>query len=237
MKPCAQQPEAEAAPGLSAPGAGKTIYFVRHGKTDWNDQFRYQGATDIPLNDEGRKQARKAAARLAASDIEAVFASPLARASETAGIIAGLHDGLEVEPLSELTEVNFGEWEGLTVPEIKSGFGEELFSRWKKNQLHVAVPGGETMDGLWSRACRAAEKIRHFHGTKLLVVGHGAMFRVVFPALLGLPRSSSFWLTRIDNCSISAFNVTASGYTSMIFQNDTLHLRVDDELIRLLPKL
>ena len=100
------------APGLSAPIGGKKIFFVRHGKTEWNNQLRYQGATDIPLNAEGRLQARRAALRFSLAKVDAVISSPLSRAYETAEEIASFHKGAAVEKTSLLTEVDFGEASG-----------------------------------------------------------------------------------------------------------------------------
>ena len=128
------------APGLSAPIAGKKIFFVRHGKTEWNNLFRYQGVTDIPLCEEGREQARKTGLRFAGAEIDAVISSPLSRAYETAENIAAHHVGIKVERLNLLEEVNFGEWEGLTVKEIKERFGEELLYKWRSNQLYRMPP-------------------------------------------------------------------------------------------------
>ncbi|MBQ9881136.1 MAG: histidine phosphatase family protein, partial [Synergistes sp.] len=82
-----------AAPGLSASAGGRMIYFLRHGRTEWNNQLRYQGAVDIPLNEDGRMQAHKAALRFSSADIDAVISSPLSRAMETAERIASFHKG------------------------------------------------------------------------------------------------------------------------------------------------
>ena len=228
--------DAAAAPGLSAPGKGRIIYLIRHGKTEWNNQFRYQGATDVPLNDEGRSQAERAALRFAGAGLDAVFSSPLQRARETAAETAG-PAGMTVEVMPELTEINFGGWEGLTVPRIKERYGEELFQKWRANPLNVQVPEGEEPELVWRRAIAAARKILQHKGRKLAVFGHGAMFRVLFPALLAVPRSGLFWRARLDNCSISAFSADTPDRASLSFMNDTLHLSLDRSFIALLPKL
>lgn len=223
------------APGLSAPEGGKKIYFVRHGKTEWNNQFRYQGLTNVPLCAEGRGQARRAALRLSKLDVGAIICSPLDRAHETAECIAAYHAGVGVEKNPLLAEVNFGEWEGLTVPEIKAHSGEELFYKWRRNQLHVTVPGGETADAAYERASRAAEELLSRVEDRIVVVGHGAMFRVLFLPLLGIPRSNIFWKMRIDNCSISAVNVDKNGKATLSFLNDTLHMYAHEDEIAYLP--
>ena len=225
------------APGLSAPIAGKKIFFVRHGKTEWNNLFRYQGVTDIPLCEEGREQARKTGLRFAGAEIDAVISSPLSRAYETAENIAAHHVGIKVERLNLLEEVNFGEWEGLTVKEIKERFGEELFYKWRSNQLHVDAPGGESMEKLYERSAQVAKILLERPEYNIVVVGHGAMLRGLFLPMLGLPRSNIFWKTRIDNCSISAFSVEAGNRFVLAYLNDTLHLKMSEAVITSMPIL
>lgn len=226
---------ADEAPGLSASEGGRKIYFVRHGKTEWNNQFRYQGATNVPLNAEGLEQARRAGLRLSKLKAGAIVCSPLDRAYETAQCIAAYHDDVQIEKNPLLIEVNFGEWEGLTVPEIKAHSGEELFYKWRRNELHVSVPGGEDADAVYERASRAARELIERKEERIIVVGHGAMFRALFLPLLGVPRSNIFWKTRIDNCSISAFSIDANGKATLSFLNDTLHMYASEDKIADLP--
>ncbi len=94
------------------------FYILRHGQTDWNQQARLQGSTDIPLNDTGREQARHAAGILAGLGITRIVASPLSRALETAQIVAA-RIGLEPVIDARLTERNFGRFEGMTINEVK----------------------------------------------------------------------------------------------------------------------
>src|SRR5919206_4482332 len=90
-----------------------TLLLVRHGETDWNAEGRLQGHTDRPLNDVGRRQARELAERLAGEGADAIYASDLARAKETAEIV-GARLGLPVVIDADLREKNWGTWEGLT---------------------------------------------------------------------------------------------------------------------------
>ncbi|MCR5336773.1 MAG: histidine phosphatase family protein [Synergistes sp.] len=224
-----------AAPGLSASAGGRMIYFLRHGRTEWNNQLRYQGAVDIPLNEDGRMQAHKAALRFSSADIDAVISSPLSRAMETAERIASFHKGLKVESTPLLTEVDFGKWEGRTVPEIKAGYAD-VFAKWRNDPLNVDAPGGESMDSLYERCGLFAEQLLARPERSIVVVGHGAMLRALFPRLLQLPRVSYFWKTRLDNCSITAFSADA-GRFALIYQNDTLHLKITEDKIAYLPIL
>ena len=99
-----------------------TILLARHGETDWNRDLRVQGHSDTPLNETGRAQARELARSLAAEPIHAIYASDLARARETAEIVAAARK-LEVSSEPGLRERSFGSWEGLTRQEIDDRFG------------------------------------------------------------------------------------------------------------------
>src|SRR5262245_65615545 len=97
------------------------LLLTRHGETDWNREHRVQGHTDVPLNENGREQARALAERLVDVPLAAIYASDLARARETAEIVARrLGLGVVLDP--GLREKNFGSWEGLTDVEIAERF-------------------------------------------------------------------------------------------------------------------
>jgi probable phosphoglycerate mutase len=157
-----------------------TFALVRHGQTDWNAERRLQGATDIPLNDVGRGQARDAVAVLAPYQWDAIVSSPLSRAAETADLIAeGL--GLTVaRRVPELTERSFGPAEGMQAgPELEA----------------LRVPGGfkgaESEDEAATRGLAALEALaEEFRGQRLLVVTHGTLLRVTLSRAIGQTLSS-----------------------------------------------
>ena len=154
-----------------------TILLARHGETDWNRELRFQGRADPALNELGRRQARELADRLAGLGVDAVYTSPLARARETAEIVAE-RIGAPVEVDEELSEVDVGEWQGLTRAEIEERF-PEAFRRWIAHG-----PGweqGETYEQMTERIGRALDRIarRHPRGT-VLVVTHGGPVRAAY---------------------------------------------------------
>jgi len=164
-----------------------TFALVRHGQTDWNAERRLQGATDIPLNDVGRGQARDAVAILAPYEWDAIVSSPLSRAAETADLIAeGL--GLTVSRrVPELTERSFGPAEGMQA-------GPELDA--------LRVPGGfkgaESEDEAADRGIAALEALaEEFRGQRLLVVTHGTLLRV------SLSRAIGQTLASVDNAALN----------------------------------
>jgi broad specificity phosphatase PhoE len=113
---------------------------VRHGRTAWNAVRRFQGRTDVPLDDEGRAQAQALAAHLASEHFDFALASDLSRATATAAAI-GAACGVAVMSEPRLREMNFGAWEGLTWDEITERFPETAGRR--------AVDGGATVHSRW----------------------------------------------------------------------------------------
>ena len=141
------------------------LVLVRHGETEWNRLQRVQGRTDIPLNDTGRQQAEETADRLRqrGERFDAVAASPLSRAVETARIIA---DGLglgEVETVDALVERDYGSAEGMTGQQIDERFGGRLDAQ-------------ESREATVERARPALLALAERHpGQRVLVVSHGGV--------------------------------------------------------------
>jgi broad specificity phosphatase PhoE len=147
-----------------------TILLVRHGETDWNLERRVQGHSDRPLNATGLAQAAALVEELADERIDAVYASDLVRALETARGVAAAR-GLPVEALPELREKDFGSWEGLTDTEIRDRFPQALIGPWGD---------AETSEELAARVLAALRRIAAAHpGGRVLVVTHGGPVRAV----------------------------------------------------------
>ncbi len=171
-----------------------TIYFVRHGQTDWNVEHRLQGNKDIPLNDTGRIQARRNGRILEKliSNAEhwSFVSSPLARAVETMEIIldqfprfggetAGLRHYVIHE---ELREIEFGSWEGLIWSEIQN-VNPELAHSWKANRWSTLTPGGESYELLSARVERWLGSVNR----DTVVVSHGGVSRCLRGLAGGVP--------------------------------------------------
>jgi uncharacterized phosphatase len=171
------------------------LALIRHGQTDWNRDLRLQGSSDIPLNDTGREQARKASELLASSEWDAIVSSPLGRARETAQIIAdGL--GLELGPAYDLlTERDYGDAEGATE--------EVIAERWPDKKY----PGLESVASVGSRGTRALEQIAAEYGdARVIIVAHGTLIRVTLDELSGLTFPS------ISNAAISTVEKTRDSW-------------------------
>ncbi len=151
------------------------MVLVRHGDTEWSRCGRHTGRTDVPLVPEGREQARRLAGLLAPWSFALVLSSPLSRALETAAL-AGYPDP---EIIDELSEWDYGEYEGRTSAEIcRERPGWTLWSE--------GVPGGETASAVGARADRVIERAQAVEGDTLCFA-HGHVLRVLAARWVGLP--------------------------------------------------
>ena len=158
------------------------LLLARHGETDWNAEFRWQGHSDTPLNERGREQARRLAESIERVDV--VYASDLARARETAEIVAG-RLGLEVETDPRLRERGFGGWEGLTSEEIEVAFAD-AHSRWRAGE-GFGADDAEPFDAFAARVESFVDDVLSRHpDERVLVVAHGGTIRVIHCLATGL---------------------------------------------------
>lgn len=174
---------------------------LRHGRTDWNLQRRFQGQTDIALDDVGLEQAERAAAMLASLRPTRIVSSDLQRAQQTAAAVAR-RTGLPVHIDAGLRETFAGDWEGLTQSELAERFGDAVAAWGSRSDIR---PGGhgETRIEVAERVVRCVERELAevpAHGS-LLVVTHGGAARAGIGLLLGLPVEHWAVLGVLSNCS------------------------------------
>jgi len=196
------------------------LLLVRHGFVGLKEE-RFLGRTDIPLSEEGIKQAEQLRDRLALEKIDAVYTSTLRRARQTAKIIAAGHK-VKITPCEELCECDFGDIEGLTFEEIKQKYpalAEELVQR-----KTGSFPGGETIEQLNKRIKTFLKRLKkHKSGETLLIVAHGGPLRLIICNLLGL--GIKHWVQiRIDRASLSIVE-TYPGTAILNLLNGTSHLK------------
>lgn len=159
-----------------------TLLLVRHGETDWNRDGRWQGQSDTKLNAVGRAQARELAGELDGVDV--VYASDLARARETAELIAD-EQGLQVSVDQRLNERGFGAWEGLTTAEIEVAF-RDAHERWLAGN-DPGADDAEPFDAFAERVASFLDEVLARHPDEtVLVVAHGGSIRVIHALASGL---------------------------------------------------
>ena len=170
----------------------------RHGQTTYNAERRFQGQSDVPLNDVGRQQAARAARYLAAMKPDAIFSSDLSRAAETAETLSRLV-GLPVQLDKDLRERSGGSWEGKTAEEIRARF-PDAFASW-------APADGETAAAVADRASLAMERIADSMpgGSLAVVVAHGGALGFGAARLLGIPEDLRA-LGPLGNCCWSVLS-------------------------------
>jgi len=180
----------------------------RHGQTSWNREHRFQGQTDIPLDETGVAQAGHAARRLAPLRPHAIFASDLSRAQQTAASLARL-TGLAVTPDKDLRERFGGDWEGLSDAEIRERYPAERVT-WNP-------PNGEPTLVVADRVAGALTRIAGSLADDQLavVVGHGAALRLGIERVLGLPADGPATLGGLVNCSWSVIELREAHWRLM----------------------
>ncbi|MBO4853505.1 MAG: histidine phosphatase family protein [Schwartzia sp.] len=206
------------------------LILVRHGQTEWNAGGRYQGQSNVALSSLGRRQAELLAASFPVKQLDAIYASDLDRARETAECV-GKAFGIPVRPEKAFRELSFGEWEGLTYQEISS--------RWPKeaNKLFTApdelcIPNGETFQDLQKRALDKIDELCKIHdGQNVGVFAHGAINKTILAGLMHIPLHY-LWSLRQDNTAVNILKLE-DGYVTVELLNGTFHLGDDAKTLGL----
>lgn len=197
------------------------LLLIRHGETAWNRDTRLQGHLDIPLNDTGLWQAQRVADALRGEAVDAVYASDLARALQTAQAVADAL-GLPVQTDTGLRERHFGEFQGKTWVEVETLWPEAALA-WRQRVPEFAPPGGESLLALRERveAAVAALAARHT-GQQIALVAHGGVLDVLYRAATRLELQAPRTWT-LGNAAINRLLWTDSGPT-LVGWGDTSHL-------------
>jgi alpha-ribazole phosphatase len=158
------------------------LLLVRHGETDYNRQWRFQGRTDLGLNRAGRQQAERLRQRLFVEPLDVVYTSSLKRAVATANIIARGR-GVRVVPCENLAEIDFGKFEGLTYDEIVKSYPD-----WKPDDFNFTAYGGESLEQLARRIMAFENELRGDNpaDANILIVAHSGSLCVLLCWLLGI---------------------------------------------------
>lgn len=164
--------------------AFEAIFLARHGQTQWNALGRKQGQLDSPLTALGVDQARGNAKRLHGENIDAIFSSPIGRARASAALISE-EIGVPVRELDDLSEVDYGQWSGLTSLEIESRWPDACAAR-ELDRYGFRVPGGESYADVDLRAGRALAAVAAAGTFRPLLVSHGSIGKMLLKHLCRL---------------------------------------------------
>lgn len=183
------------------PSAVTTLLAIRHGETAWNSDGRYQGQTDVPLNATGHAQAAQVARALAEEPLDAVYSSDLARAMQTAQVLAS-QVGVPLRIDADLREQHFGFFQGLLASEIDARWPDD-HRRWLRREPDFGPPGGESRKTFSDRCVGAVLRLAREHpGETLAIVCHGGVLDALYRAAHGLPLDvPRKWA--LDNAGIS----------------------------------
>lgn len=198
----------------------RVVTLIRHGLTDWNVSGRFQGQTDLPLSEEGRRQARRLGRRMSRlAGIDRVVSSPLVRADETARLAFPERD---VAIDARLMELNFGMFEGGTLSENRA---RPEWATWIADPFTVASPGGESYRQLQARAVDWFTSLAATEGN-VVAVSHSGTIQMILAYVLGIEHPR--WRKRIylRHSSVSRL-VLQDGDVVVERVNDTRHLDED----------
>ena len=198
------------------------IILIRHGQTEYNVQHRYQGHSDIALNEFGLAQAARLQHRFVNTPIIAVYSSDLVRAYHTANVIVAGQLEVQIEPL--LREVSVGDFEGLTWPEMLARFPDEV-ALWTSDRRNNAPPNGESLQQAANRIQSWLDQVVKTYPAQtdtILVVTHGAIISIFLCLIMNMDLNR-YWQWRIDNCSVSIVDLYHKGGILSLF-NNTSHL-------------
>lgn len=195
------------------------LYCVRHGESAFNAEKRIQGQLNVGLSPLGLRQAEALALALKRWPIQAVYASPLARAYDTARPIAAAL-GLEIRTEDRLREIHAGVFQGLLWSEIQNTHPAEA-RQWIAQEPDFVIPGGESRRALMARGRAALEAIRESGFEHVAVVAHGGVLTAAFKALLDIPAERNPF--SLFNASISRLEWGAR--LKLVTLNELEHLR------------
>lgn len=187
------------------------IYIARHGQTASNVRQTYLGHTDAALNEEGIKQARQLAGRLASFRVHAVYTSPLKRAVQTTQEIVARNGALTFTMSYAVQERDYGIFDDLTLPEIKTNYPDE-YCAWQKDWTGYRIPQGESAEEVHERCGQFLKKAKQLHREQsILVVTHLGAARHLIAGLLGLSAADSYHFF-LDNARYALVEVNHKDY-------------------------
>ena len=198
------------------------LVLVRHTVTDWNDEYRFQGHADTPLNDEGRAVIAPVIDAVRSWGPAALYSSDLLRAREMAEA-AGKALGLNVNLSEDLRECSYGKWEGKTLEEIREKYAGEL-EQWRSNEAGYARGGGEALEEMQARSWARLKSLADAHpGEAVALFTHSGPIRGAVCRIFDLSISDRYRF-QVDNGSLTVRRRSPKGLWQLVLLNQTVHL-------------
>ena len=202
------------------------FYLLRHGETEWNKLGKFQGLTDVSLNERGFAQARDSARAALGWEPSALYASSLTRTVQVAEEIRKI-TGISVVANPGLRELSLGDLEGVTGAEMRAGW-PEVYQAWRNNPADVVMPNGESLAQLQERAWRVILEIEQAHADDedVVVVSHNFTIRTIICAILDIPLYN-FHRMSLGLGSLCTFESDGNG-RRLITYNCNSHLSLEN---------
>jgi broad specificity phosphatase PhoE len=197
------------------------LILARHGETVWNVEKIYRGRADVNLDEVGIKQADLLGKYLSSWKLEAIYSSPVKRATDTANIIAR-YQKIGVQIAEGLVDFDYGEWQSLPEKEVKKLY-PALLNEWHNNPHKVRMPAGESLEDVRNRAIEVVNDVLSKYQGSVVLISHRVVNKVLICSLLGLD-NSHFWNIKQDVGGITIFDYV-DGRFVLTRHNDTSHLR------------
>ena len=198
------------------------IILARHGETEWNRMKIFRGVYDVPLNENGRAQAKLLGKALAGRRIDVAYSSPLSRARETAELALSRRD-VEIKIHPGFADIDYGLWTGLSEEDVAAKWPAEL-AAWKETPHGVRIPGGGSLSKAFEISFSAMEDILlKNQGRAVAIFAHRVVNKLLVLGALGLG-IERFPFIMQDNCCVNEFVRTARGYI-VYSLNDVSHIR------------
>ena len=177
------------------------LYLIRHGETEENQRGILAGSTDVPLNDNGRRQSMALAKLARTLPVDVIFSSPLQRAVETAILAFGKEVRIITD--SSLREFHFGEWEGLHFSDISKRY-PELWKTWIHDWENTSIPEAEAFAAFVQRVLTFSTSILRDHqGQNLAIVSHGGWIRALLGHYLSGSAGTGYWKYKVENATVT----------------------------------
>jgi probable phosphoglycerate mutase len=199
------------------------MIIIRHGESEWNLISRYQGQCDAALSELGQRQAEALAQRLANEPLDAIYTSPLQRASHTARAIAQFHPEVPLSTDDALMEIHHGEWQGKYASEVEEQFSAGL-REWREQPMRSQMPGGESFSNVLKRTLEFQERVYAKHQAETIAVStHDVVIKMLVADVLGMDmnRINRIW---ISNATISIIEYQAVDRGYLVSLGDGSHL-------------